>query len=66
MLESSIMRNLLNDPRLSAGERRYLESIAQKLSEPPRQPLPPEYERELARVYGGCCGEEGDLEGRGE
>jgi hypothetical protein len=36
MLESSIMRNLLNDPRLSAGERRYLENIAEKLKEPIR------------------------------
>jgi tRNA U38,U39,U40 pseudouridine synthase TruA len=37
-----------------------------RLREPqPRQELPAEYRNELDRVYGACCGEDGDLEARG-
>jgi hypothetical protein len=42
--------------QIAAYPERYL---------PPRQPLPPGYQDEIDRVYGACCGEDGDLEARG-
>ena len=42
------MRISLTDPRLTAGERRFLRDIAGKLIDTtPRQPLPPEYQRAM-------------------
>jgi hypothetical protein len=46
------------DQRLSEAERVMLREIGTKLLQIiPRQALPPEYIRELDRVYGPCCGE---------
>ena len=56
----------IHDARLTRAEQRYLQALTARLQDPPRQPLPPEYERELASVYGACCGEEGDLDERGQ
>ena len=43
----------LSDPRLTAGERRFLRDIAGKLiGTTPRQPLPPEYQRAIDEVFG--------------
>jgi hypothetical protein len=49
------MRISLTDPRLTAGERRFLRDIAGKLIDTtPRQPLPPEYQRAIDEVFGSC------------
>ena len=49
------MRISLTDPRLTAGERRFLRDIAGKLIDTtPRQPLPPEYQLAIDEVFGSC------------
>ena len=47
----------LTYPRLTRSERRYLEALAEKLRQMPRQPLPEGYERALDEVFGDCGGE---------
>jgi hypothetical protein len=42
---AAMMRISLTDPRLSQGERRFLRDVAEKLKQPPRQPLPEGYAR---------------------
>ena len=46
--------NSLTDPRLTRGERRYLEALGQKLKPAPRQPLPEGYKRALDEAFGSC------------
>jgi hypothetical protein len=48
------MRVSLNDPRLSPTERQVLRNVAEKLRQPPRQPLPEGYKRALDEAFGSC------------
>jgi hypothetical protein len=48
------------DPRLSPTERQVLRNVAEKLQQPPRQPLPPAYAEEIERVYGDHYGGDRD------
>ena len=48
------MRINLTDPRLSPTERLVLQQLRDRLSQPPRAPLPEGYEQALRETFGSC------------